>query len=99
MKATFEREPKDRRILKHLLRLCEDIRNGTKREREKVMRGMDSAESAQQLIDAIRINYNFCREHSRLGKTPAELAGINLGLNENRIENLIRKARANANGK
>jgi hypothetical protein len=31
VKVAFEREPKERRILKQLLKLCEDIRNGTKR--------------------------------------------------------------------
>ncbi len=35
------------------------------------MRGMDHAESAQKLIDAYRIHYNFIREHSSIKKTPA----------------------------
>lgn len=66
--------------------------NGTVRDREKVMRGMHSKESAQKIIEAIRINYNYCRQHSKLGKTPAEAAGIKLELDGNRIENLIRLA-------
>lgn len=66
--------------------------NGTMRDREKVMRGMQTAESAQKIIEAMRIHYNFCREHSKLGKTPAEQAGIKLDLGQNKIENLIKLA-------
>ncbi len=64
--------------------------NGTMRDREKVMRGMDKAETAQKLIEAMRIHYNFCRVHEKLGKTPAEAAGIKLDLGQNKIENLIK---------
>jgi hypothetical protein len=56
------------------------------------MRGMDHAESAQKTIDAFRIHYNFIREHSAIGKTPAEQAGINLELGQNKIDDLIRLA-------
>lgn len=66
--------------------------NGTMRDREKTMRGMNKAESAQRLIEAMRIHYNFCREHSSLGKTPAAAAGIQLELGQNKIESLIRLA-------
>lgn len=66
--------------------------NGTMRDREKVMRGMHSKESAQKIIEAIRINYNYCRTHSKLGKTPAEAAGIKLELGQNRIKSLIQAA-------
>ena len=39
------------------------------------------------------IHYNFCREHSALGgKTPAEVAGLKLDVEENRIEYLMRIA-------
>ncbi|MEM4378288.1 MAG: transposase [Candidatus Nitrosotenuis sp.] len=69
--------------------------NGTIREREKVMRSMDKAETAQKLIEAFRIHYNFCREHSALGNTPAEAAGIELELGQNKIENLIKLAKVN----
>lgn len=60
------------------------------REREKIRRGMDKAESAQELVEGIRMYYNFCREHSTLGKTPAEMAGTRLALEDSRIESLIR---------
>ncbi len=43
----------------------------------------------------MRIYYNFCREHSTLGKTPAEMAGIRLALNDNKIEGLIRHSAMN----
>lgn len=66
--------------------------NGIFRDGEKVMRGMDHAESAQKTIDAFRIHYNFIREHSAIGKTPAEQAGIRLELGQNKIENLIKLA-------
>ncbi|HEV2193222.1 MAG TPA: hypothetical protein VGR54_06360 [Nitrosopumilaceae archaeon] len=59
---------------------------------EKVMRGMDHKESAQKTIDAFRIHYNFVRDHSSIGKTPAEQAGIKLELGQNKIENLIKLA-------
>ena len=35
--------------------------NGTMRDREKVMRGMNARESSQKIIDAMRIHYNFVR--------------------------------------
>lgn len=47
---------------------------------EMVMSGTDHKESAQKLIDAYRIHYNFIRGHSGIGKTPAEQAGIKLDL-------------------
>lgn len=66
--------------------------NGVFRDREKVMRGMDHKESAQKLIDAMRIHYNFIRDHGSIGKTPAEQAGIKLDLDQNKIEDLIKMA-------
>jgi len=66
---------------------------GSIRDREKVMRGLDNKESAQDIADAMRINYNFVRPHQSLnGKTPAEVAGIDLKLGNNRIESLVRKS-------
>jgi transposase-like protein len=66
--------------------------NNTVRDKEKVMRGMNTRDSAQKIIEAMRIHYNFCREHSTLGKTPAEEAGIYLNIQNNNVENLIRLA-------
>ncbi len=64
--------------------------NGITRDREKVMRGMQTKETAQKVIEAMRIHYNFCRGHSYLNETPAEASGIRLDLQGNKIENLIR---------
>ena len=66
--------------------------NGIFRDREVVMRGRDNKDSAQKLIDAYRIHYNFVRNHGSLDKTPAEQAGIKLDLGQNKIESLIKMA-------
>lgn len=41
--------------------------NGTVRDREVPMSGMDRAESAQELMDAMRIHYNFIRSNQAIG--------------------------------
>jgi putative transposase len=67
--------------------------NGTMRDRETVMRGLDTAKKSQELVDAMRIHYNFIRPHQAIGnQTPAEAAGINLQLGEKKVENLMRQA-------
>lgn len=67
--------------------------NGTMRDREIVMRGMDTTESAQELVDAMRIHYNFIRPNMAIGgQTPAEAAGIHLNLGNNKVEALMRQA-------
>lgn len=66
--------------------------NGIFRDREVVMRGMDNRESAQKLIDAMRVHYNFVRTHGSMEGTPAEQAGIKLELGTNKIEALLRLA-------
>jgi hypothetical protein len=52
--------------------------------REIVMRGMDHKESAQTLMEAMRIYHNYVRKHSALdGKTPAKASRIKIdGLNK-----------------
>jgi len=66
------------------------------------MRGMHTKETAQKIIEAtrihynMRIHYNFCREHSGLGKTPAEEAGVKINIEGNKVEGLIRYAKAKA---
>ena len=64
---------------------------GSIREREKVMRGLKSEETAKTMIDGYRAYYNFIRPHQSLkGKTPSEQAGINLELGRNKWLNLIK---------
>jgi transposase-like protein len=71
--------------------------NGTVRDREVPMRGMDTAKSAQELVNAMRIHFNFIRPSQAIGgQTPAEAAGINLNLGENKTENLMRQAAIHA---
>jgi len=57
------------------------------------MRGKQSKETTQKIIEAMRIHYNFCREHSKLGKTPAEAGGLNIDFKGNKVETLIRIAK------
>ncbi len=67
--------------------------HGTIKERTKVMRGMDTDESARLFLEGQRIHYNYLRPHQGLkGKTPAEKAGIELKLEGNKWESLIKKA-------
>jgi len=68
--------------------------HGTIKERTKVMRGLDTDRTTQNMMDANRIYYNFLRPHSALsGKTPAEKAGIDLHLEGNKWEHLIKRAK------
>jgi transposase InsO family protein len=70
--------------------------HGTIRERNKTMRGLDSENSAQTIIDGIRIYYNFIRLHMALnGKTPAEKSGI-AKLQQNKWQSLIERASKNS---
>lgn len=67
--------------------------NNTVRDREKTFRGMDNDRSAQIMADGIRINYNFIRPHMGLdGRTPAQTAGLDLGLDGIRWKELIKQA-------
>ena len=66
--------------------------NGTVRERNKTMRGLESEPTAQTIIDGFRIYYNFIRPHMALdGKTPAENSRITK-LKQNKWQSLIKKA-------
>jgi len=67
--------------------------NGTVRERTKVQRGWKSIQSA--VPEGHRIFYNFVRPHMALGEqTPAQAAGIGLGVGGNKWMELITKAHA-----
>jgi transposase-like protein len=71
---------------------------GQTRERTKIMRGFGSLNSAKSIMGGWVSYYNFIRPHMGLnGFTPAEMAGIDLGLNGgNRWEDIIKKAEGNA---
>jgi transposase-like protein len=65
--------------------------NGSQRQRFKVQRGWKSMQTS--IPEGNRIYYNFVRKHMALdGQTPAEAAGIDLRLDENKWLALIRKA-------
>ncbi len=60
-------------------------------DRETLISEPGTAKKWQELVDAMRIHYNFIRPHQAIGnQTPAEAAGINLQLGENKVENLMR---------
>jgi transposase-like protein len=47
--------------------------HGTIKERTKTMRGLDDSESARNVVDGLRLAYNFIRPHSALNeRTPTE---------------------------
>ena len=51
---------------------------GTFRQREKTLRGLDSIETGQRYLDGWVIDYNLFREHESLDyKTPGEVAKVN----------------------
>ena len=51
--------------------------HGTIRERNKVMRGLESKDTADIVMDGFRIHYNHVKPHHALrGRTPAKAAGL-----------------------
>jgi transposase-like protein len=67
--------------------------HGTIRQRNKVMRGLDDEETAQTMMDGLRIYYNFLRPHMAMdGKTPAQQARIASNITPENWLSLIKKA-------
>ncbi len=67
--------------------------HNTFRERDKVIRGFQNPDTAQDWATAFRLYYNFIRPHSTFnGLTPSQVAGIKLNLPNNRWEGLLRKS-------
>lgn len=66
--------------------------NGKTKDRIKNIRGgFGSFEGAKMFMDLRRVIHNFVNPHQGLkGKTPAEMAEINLTLKRNKLLNLIR---------
>jgi putative transposase len=60
----------------------------------KPKRGLGNDKSAQEFADGQRIYHNFLRPHTGLpnGITPAQAAGIDLKLGDNKIKALIEKS-------
>ena len=71
--------------------------NGKTKDRIKNIRGgFGSFEGAKAFMDLRRVIYNFVNPHQELkGKTPAEMAGINLKLGRNKLLNLIKYVKDN----
>jgi transposase-like protein len=66
------------------------------REREKVMRHLKRANSAEKVFKGYRAYYNYVRPHMALeNHTPAEMAAIPIQLGTNRWLDLIRQAARN----
>jgi len=63
--------------------------HGTFREFDKVRRGFFKHRTGKENVDGFRTYYNYIREHSELGTTPAEAAGIDLNLGENKMLGLM----------
>jgi len=60
-------------------------------ENTKTMRGMGNIKSAEMNAEGLRLYHNFIRSHSSLqNKTPAEVAGLDLNLGDNRLHTLIK---------
>ena len=56
---------------------------GTIRDRDVTLRGLDGLETGQRFLDGWRITYNHFREHEALKfKTPAEVAKVNAPITE-----------------
>lgn len=71
---------------------------GTIRERNKTQRGLKDEYSP--FLRGHKLYYNFIKPHESLyNKTPAEIANMNLGLGDNKWENLLMSSVKNHNRK
>ena len=65
--------------------------NGDIKDRTKTMRDFGSHDGAKVFLDMKRIIHNFVNPHMSLkGKTPAEVADVDLKLGRRKLLNLIR---------
>ncbi|HYJ02590.1 MAG TPA: DDE-type integrase/transposase/recombinase, partial [Nitrososphaeraceae archaeon] len=62
-------------------------KHSTLKMRYKVMRGLKNDESSKELLDGYITDYNFCRKHQSIKKTPSQEAGINVNGWKQLIEN------------
>lgn len=67
--------------------------HNTYRDKEKIMRGLNSMKSAEIFTQDHALWYNFVRKNMGLGGlTPAQAAGIDIGWNQNRWKELLEKS-------
>ncbi len=67
--------------------------HGEIKDRTKTQRGHENKDTSEIVLNGIKDYHNFIRPHSALGgKTPAEVAGINLNLGEKKWENLLKQS-------
>jgi transposase-like protein len=67
--------------------------HGTVRDRNKVQRGLKELIPSKTFVEGFKTYYNFIRPHQALnGKTPAEQAGIDLGLKGDRWAGIIKQS-------
>ena len=71
--------------------------NGKIKDRIKSIRsGFKNFKNAECFMNLRRIIYNYVNPHQELkGKTPAEIAGVNLKLGRNKLMNLIKYVKDN----
>ena len=63
------------------------------RENLKAQRGLGNDKSAQDFANMLQMYHNFIKPHMGLnGKTPAEVAGMDTDLGENKLSGLISKS-------
>lgn len=63
------------------------------REFDKVRRGFKSNKTTQDWANGFKLYHNFIHKNTGIGTTPAQKAGIELNLERNKWESLIRKTR------
>jgi hypothetical protein len=53
---------------------------------------MNKSKSLQQMIDAIKVHSNFCKEHPKFKKTASEQVCIKFEIQNNRIKTLFKSS-------
>lgn len=67
--------------------------NGFVKDRTKPMRGFGAMHSAETYFKGLSVYNNFIKPHSSLdGKTPAEFLGIDLGLADNPVLDILKRS-------
>ncbi len=57
------------------------------------MRGLENEEHTEIMLDNFRTYYNFIRSHMGLnGRTPAEMVGLDINLDRNKMLDLLERS-------